>query len=284
MIGSDDLQKIENTDVASVGSIFVSYIKRKYIISIIIPALLIILSVYFIYLTGIPYLANIVVVLMIITAGAYALLWRKSVGDFLKHFASDIGYNYQDYGDISSVDGTIFDFGHSQDISRIVSGKYFGQDTRLFIFSTTIGSGKNRRTKMYSSLEISFDAMLPNILLNNKKSWLLSIEFPIDNEKKLELEGDFRKYFSLYVTKEYELEALQIFTPEIMQMFIEKADGLSLEIYKDKVYLYYPKEITKKEQLMSIYGLAKEVITRLGSKFSLMKDDVEDMSKYAKLT
>ncbi|MCX6722344.1 MAG: hypothetical protein NTY04_04160 [Candidatus Staskawiczbacteria bacterium] len=281
MVGLDDLQKIKDTDVKSVWAIFVSYVKRKYVISIILPVFVIILAGWLTYLTKIP---HIVVVSIMLAFGMFAFFWQKAMGDFLKHFASDIGYKYEDSGDVSSVDGTIFDFGHNQNISKIVYGKYFDQDTRLFIFSTVVGSGKNKHTESYSALEIFFDTMLPNILLNNRKTWFNSMALLVDNEKKLTLEGDFQKYFTLYVTKEYELEATQIFTPEIMQMFIDKAGKISVEMYKNKVYLYYPNEITKKDQLVSIYSLAKEIILELGKKFSLMKDDVEDMSKYAKLT
>ena len=233
------------------------------------------------YLTKIPHF--LIFWVFIIFAGC-AFLWQKLLRDFLKHFASDINYSYEDFGDISSVDGTIFDFGRNQNISKIICGKYFGKDTRLFIFSTVVGSGKNKHIERFSILEISFDTMLPNILLNNNKTWFNSMILPIDNEKKLALEGDFQKYFALYVTKEYELEAMQIFTPEIMQMFIDKADKISVEMYKSKVYLYYPNEIIKKSQLILIYSLAKEIILELSEKFFLMKDDVEDMIKYAKLT
>jgi hypothetical protein len=57
-----------------------------------------------------------------------------------------------------------------------------------------------------------------------------------------------------------------------------------VEMYKNKVYLHYPNEILGKNQLLSVYGLAKEIILELGPTFSRMKEGVEDMSKYAKLT
>ena len=34
MVGLDDLQKIENTGVTSVWSVFVSYVKKKYLVQI----------------------------------------------------------------------------------------------------------------------------------------------------------------------------------------------------------------------------------------------------------
>ena len=69
-----------------------------------------------------------------------------------------------------------------------------------------------------------------------------------------------------------------------MQILIDKGSNLSIEMYENRVYIYYQKEITKKDQLVYIYSLAKEIILKMGSTIEEIKDDVEHMSKYAKLT
>ena len=279
----DDFEKIADTDVTTVGSLFIAYIKKHYFLLIILPLILLIEMIWLAFLIMIP---NFLIYYLFGLLALYGFYWQKAMGSFLEKFASEIGYSFDDISGIDSVDGTIFDFGDSQKLSKIVAGKYFNQDTRLFIFNTMVGSGKSRHVERFSVLEISFDAILPNILLDNHHN-NISEWYTIGtraNETKLSLEGDFQKYFTLYVAKEYEVEALQILTPEIMQMFMDKAGNMGVEMYKNKVYLYYPGEISKKEQLLAIYGLAKEIILKLGPTFTRMKADVEDMSKYAKLT
>jgi hypothetical protein len=280
----DDFEKISGTDVTDIRPDFFALIKKRYWSLIILPIICLLVGFLGMFLTKFPHVLIFSIVLWIIV---YALVWQNLLVRFLEKFASGMGYSYENTADISSVVGTLFSFGHSQRMSSVVSGKYFGQDTRLFIFSTTEGSGKSKHTYMYSVLEIFFDTMLPDILLNNRKNWLTSSQFSLafpDNERKLSLEGDFQEYFTLHVAKEYEIEALQIFTPDVMQMFIDKAGNMSMEIYKNRVYLYYPSAVSKKNQLLAIYGLAKDIIVELGPTFTKIKDDVEHMSKYAKLT
>ena len=278
----DDLQKIESTDVTTVKSLFIAYIKKYYFVLIILPAIVLLVAIWLTIVTLIP---HILIFTLFGLLAVYGYQWQKLMGSFLEKFASETGYSYEDTAGTDSVSGVIFDFGSNQNLSKIVTGKYFNQDTRLFIFNTTVGSGKSRHVERFSVLEISFDTMLPNILLDNHLN-NISAWYTIgtrQNETKLSLEGDFQKYFTLYVAKQYEVEALQIFTPEIMQMFINEAKNMGVEMYKNKVYLYYPGEISKKEQLVSVYTLAKEIILRLGPTFITMKADVEDMSQYAKL-
>jgi hypothetical protein len=71
----------------------------------------------------------------------------------------------------------------------------------------------------------------------------------------LRLEGDFNRYFSLWVTKEFEAEAYEIFTPDIMATLIEKAKNLNFEFIDDKLYIYNGKIINTKEEMEKIYSL-----------------------------
>lgn len=61
--------------------------------------------------------------------------------------------------------------------------------------------------------------------------------FPVDfdEDQHLSLEGDFDRYFSLFVPKEYERDALYIFTPDLMATMIDEAPGMHVEIVDDWV-------------------------------------------------
>jgi hypothetical protein len=277
----DDFQKILTTNITTIKSDFWLYLKNHYFSAIIIPVGVLIVCLYSAIITKIPHIFIFPVFIVVII---FAYIWQKLVASFLKRFAEQIGFSYQDEGDILSVEGTIFNYGRKQNISKIISGKYFGKDTRFFIFATTIGSGKQRHKEYYSVLEIAFNTLLPDILLYSKHS---SNEFAtmfLRNEGRISLEGDFNEYFNLYTPKDYEVETFQIFTPDVMQMFIDNGKELSVEMFKDKVYLYFPAEVSSKQQLINIFNLAKDIILKLDNTFGDIKGDVEDMSKYAKLT
>lgn len=54
---------------------------------------------------------------------------------------------------------------------------------------------------------------------------------------KVDLEGDFPKYFSMYCTPEYEIELLHLFDPSDMAYFVDFCRAYDFEIYHDALYV-----------------------------------------------
>lgn len=62
--------------------------------------------------------------------------------------------------------------------------------------------------------------------------------FPFAGSQHLSLEGDFDRYFRLYVPREYERDALYVFTPDLMALLIDELAGCDVEIIDDELYVY----------------------------------------------
>lgn len=95
----------------------------------------------------------------------------------------------------------------------------------------------------YAYLAIQLDRALPHISLQAKGSpvlWDTTAGFPVgpDLTQRFELEGDFRKHFYFYCPRGYETDALYVFTPDVMALFIDFADTLDAEIIDDWVIIY----------------------------------------------
>lgn len=56
--------------------------------------------------------------------------------------------------------------------------------------------------------------------------------------QRLRLEGSFDNHFTLLCPKEYERDALQIFTPDLMERLMQVAKGCDVELTGDKIYIY----------------------------------------------
>jgi hypothetical protein len=54
----------------------------------------------------------------------------------------------------------------------------------------------------------------------------------------LSLEGDFDRHFTLYAPKEYERDALYLFTPDLMALLIDEASPFDVEIVDDWMFIY----------------------------------------------
>jgi hypothetical protein len=59
-----------------------------------------------------------------------------------------------------------------------------------------------------------------------------------DRSQVLHLEGDFDQHFTLYAPKEYERDALYVFTPDLMALLIDETGDFDVEIVDDWMFIY----------------------------------------------
>jgi hypothetical protein len=119
------------------------------------------------------------------------------------------------------------------------TGRYF--DLGSFQYST--GSGKSRSTHYWGFLALHLDRKLPNMVLDSKQNnTLFGSDLPISlrRDQILSLEGDFDQHFTLYCPKEYEQDALYVFTPDLMALLIDDAGSYDVEIVDDWMFIYSP--------------------------------------------
>ncbi len=134
--------------------------------------------------------------------------------------------------------GMIFDDGHGR---RIATALRFGDGTEIgnYIYST--GSGKNSRTHNWGYVKVRLVRRLPHMILDARSNnfWKFSnLSDSFDRSQVLSLEGDFDKYFTLYVPKQYERDALYVFTPDVMAAMIDHGKHYDIEIVDDELYIY----------------------------------------------
>ena len=107
-------------------------------------------------------------------------------------------------------------------------------------YSYVIGEGKNQIGRVFGFVHFKLSRRLPNILLSSHQDDHLTKKLPLrpDTSQRLSLEGNFDDYFSLFVPKGYEEDALTIFTPDVMQMMIKAVHAYTCEIVDDDFYIY----------------------------------------------
>ena len=70
------------------------------------------------------------------------------------------------------------------------------------------------------------------------KSLASNLPVSLRKDQVLSLEGDFDKYFTLYAPKDYERDALYIFTPDLMTLLIDNAHSFDAEVVDNRLYIY----------------------------------------------
>lgn len=184
----------------------------------------------------------------------------------LTQFANANGMQFRTRSANPSYPGMIFSIGDSRSASDHINsttGRYF--DFGTYQYST--GSGKSRSTRYWGFLALKLDRQLPNMVLDSKENNnLFGSDLPISlkRDQILSLEGDFDKHFTLYCPKEYEQDALYVFTPDLMALLIDDAGTYDVEIVDDWMFLYSPHALPALSQ--ATYAHLLNIVQTVGNK------------------
>ena len=192
----------------------------------------------------------VVLVLLAVFIGIAVLIIVKHFGSGgswakylrLARFGEANGLQFRSRSADPSYSGMIFSLGDSRsayDHLNSATGRYF--DLGSYQYST--GSGRSRTTHHWGFLALQLDRRLPNMVLDSKENnSLFGSDLPIrfTRDQVLSLEGDFDRHFTLYCPKEYEQDALYVFTPDLMALLIDDAGSFDVEIVDDWMFIYPP--------------------------------------------
>lgn len=196
----------------------------------------------------------------------------------LKEFATLNKFKFERVGDPRLLEGTVFKQGHSHRMYQVVRGTFIHHPFTLFTFEYATGSGNQAREYASTILELDLEKQLPHIVMvskYHKQRSTLAMVMPIvhagsdgfpmhtDGTTELSVEGTFYKYFDLHITSGHELEALEIFTPDLMEDLINDASKYSMEMVDDKIYIVYGDIITDIKELQAMYDIAQKLSARM---------------------
>jgi hypothetical protein len=283
----DEFQSTQDQPITSVNAGELIYF-RKHPLWIVIPAIVFVAIVgYVIYRSGVAdmelLIEEFVFVLAICFLPSLIIVRQRVQDEFMHQFAEANGYTFSPYGgNFGMLDGALFRLGNSdsRSVRNVVSGTYLGNPIALFDYSYKIDMGENRQIHYYTVFQLQFDAAMPDLLLE-KKNFLSSDILLGQLPEHIKLEGDFNKYFSLSVKKGYEVEALELFTPDVMEELEEKCKNLSIEIINNHLFIYDNKTIRTKADLDALYDIAQYFVQKLGPVLARMKGSVETMDPSA---
>lgn len=150
------------------------------------------------------------------------------------------GYNELSCPPSDTYPPFIYSIGRQQEIIHPSSGNLTnGNAYSVMHYRYTTGSGKNKRTHLYSMLHFQISKHLPHIVLDSHTNDELTSSIPVyfNDGQRIVLEGDFNKHFDLYAPEGYSVEALDIISPDFMQELITSQAAYDIEINGNSVYL-----------------------------------------------
>lgn len=149
-------------------------------------------------------------------------------------------------------------------------GTLRNQAFRLFQYSYMLGHGKQEKYRFFAVIEVVFSGNFPHCYLNNVRN------LNLDGMKELflhqvRLPSAFDSAFKLYVPEGYEIEALEIFTPEILALLLDEKWQHDVELVGDKLYIFREKNIDTKialQQELAHVGTLVEALAPRLNRFS----------------
>lgn len=181
-------------------------------------------------------------------------------------FAQHNNFSYKAIDITSSRPGTLFDEGHSKKATDIVSGVIGDYPFSNFSYVYTTGSGKNATTHDAMVFEVTLPRIMPQFVIDSQLEHVVPIVF--DRSQKIELEGDFHKYFDLYAPDNYGVTALTILAPDAMEILMQHAALCDIEVIENKLYFYWPVPARSEAQYRQIFETAAAVLEKIGDALS----------------
>ena len=185
-------------------------------------------------------------------------------------FASSNGFRFMKTGTLSDQTGFVFNLGNSRSYSDIITGTYEQWPFELFIYSYTVGYGKESQSYNRATMTINFSVALPSFVLLHG-----SLAGDLDNNLRdvkeagysvrVSLEGDFDKHLRLQVRPGSEIDVLSILSPDVLEL-LEGLDKYELEISDNGQFHVYTKNfITTKQELIDLYQIVGKIIPKIGN-------------------
>lgn len=212
----------------------------------------------------------IVFTLMAIMVPSMLLAWFQILREryeraLLGDFAAANGFTFDKDGTVDKTYGTIFRLAGTPKVSDVITGTYDGCDMRMFLYETTIETGRSSYTYRYTALELDVHGKLPDLLLANKASTVMKLNFAgnFGTKHTVSLEGNFNERFTLYAQPGNEMEALQVFSPDVMALAEDEAGRFSLEFVANRIYIYANGFIRDERTLGAAFVLAHSLVGKI---------------------
>ena len=194
--------------------------------------------------------------------GAYwSLVLHKVRERFWRQFAETRGFTYHPKGDHAAEAAVMFHQGHGRRMLHVISGQTGDRALRVFSYQFTVGSGKSSRTYPYTVFEFRFASRFPHLYCNQRYN-----NYGVTVGVTVPLPAEFEKKFAVRAPKEYEIEALEVFTPDLLAYLLDSEFAHDLEIVDQELLIFTAGFMNTVDDLERKFNDAVALANRLAPK------------------
>ncbi len=206
-----------------------------------------------------------------------AVKYIVALHSFWIEIASVNGWSYKGRLPAAPGPAIMFRQGKNNNYASALEGTLNGFSFTSFSYTFATGEGKSEVTHPYHVFSFPFEGNFPHLYLNNRhNSYSLSIG------ESIPLPSEFEQQFFLSAPKEYEIEALEIFTPEILVKILDGKFIHDIELVDQRLFVFinksiqdfqtFEQELEKAVELRNLFAerLNKFKFEKIGNKPSLL--------------
>lgn len=273
---------------------------------VVIFAFLVIFSILSKKLAYAVYLAYLIPFFVIFYAWRTGIFINKERESFWVRFAEINGWNYHNFGKSNTSLNSSFSVsfpayelftllalkirtmksrgffkgesvmmqqGMDRQIFHQISGVIDGRNFKIFTYHFSTGIGEHRELHFYTVFVFKFNGHFPHLYLNNKHN-----HYNVYVGENVPLPAEFSKQFTLSVPRKYEIEALEIFTPDVLEVILDGGFAHDIELVDQELLFFSEGIIDDVEKLEKEFTLALALEDILDEKLDRMKfEKIGDM-------
>lgn len=168
---------------------------------------------------------------------------------FWTQVAESYGWSYAPRISVKGEQALLFKQGRARVGTHVLTGTLHELPLTLFQYRFTKGSGKSARVIAYTVFEFTFKGRFPHLYLNYKHNYNPSF-FELLRLPRVALPVGFEEYFTLYVPQQYEIEALELFTPDTLAFLLDKRWRYDVEMMDNRMLVFARPSSGSAEQFM----------------------------------
>lgn len=165
--------------------------------------------------------------------------------------------------------GSLPNMSKSKALSDMLTGVVAGFPVRLFGFSYRVKSGKNSYDVHVMVGSVDLPHRMPHMVIDSLIDESLPgsvLPIAFDRSQKMDLEGDFYKYFSVYAPNKRELDALILLAPDVMLTMLELGAKCDIEFIDNRMYVYLPCNKFDGQVYQDMLTTVETLLAELGAK------------------
>lgn len=211
---------------------------------------------------------------------AFVFLQYRGAALFYKGLAAAWSWQYVESWPLADFKGSLIRVGHGHHMRYVLVDNAQNPSRVIGDFEYAVGSGKTAQNFSGTFARVTVAGVMPHVLLAvDKQRFDNQILFISSNLVAVRLEQAYEEVFGLYVESGFELEALQLFSSDVLDKLLHEWSGYTFECVGKEVYVYAPQLLDTRVAAEQLLALLNYLLKDLAPRLQLMQGSIKAMQE-----